>query len=186
MNIPEDKLNLLLKDLKERFTISEEGLKDDTLYIKMANAEVHSAVSHLFNDHGMRHLSMMSYSDWPEGGIMELYYILFSYSSRVTVILCTELLRDNPSFPTMKHMFPQAETYEIEFNEMAGISFDGNDRMGEDFILEDWEGPPPMRRDFNTKKYVDENYMFRSGREDAVKVREEIRRLTGETGGLDD
>lgn len=185
MNNMHEEYKSVLNDLKAKFKVYDENISD-SLSIRLENSEVHSAVQHLYSARGYRHLSMMSYSDWPENDLIELYYILFSYSNRTTVIICTELDREKPVFPTMKGLFPQAETFEIEFNEMMGIDFDGNDRMGEDFILEDWDGPPPMRRDFDTKKYVDENYMFRSGREDAVDVREEIRKLTGESGGLDD
>jgi NADH:ubiquinone oxidoreductase subunit C len=62
---------------------------------------------------------------------------------------------------------------------MYGIDFEGNDRLGE-FILEDWDDMPPMRRDFDTVKYAGEHYYKRPGREDAQDVRETISKHSGE------
>jgi hypothetical protein len=50
----------------------------------------------------------------------------------------------------------------------------------EEFLLEDWEGPPPMRRDFDTEAYAADTYWERPGREDAQDVRETIEKRTGE------
>ena len=56
---------------------------------------------------------------------------------------------------------------------MYGITFNG--LVGEEeFILEDWEGMPPMRRDFNTAEFVKDAFFERPGREDAQDVREAI------------
>ena len=73
----------------------------------------------------------------------------------------------------------QANTYEREIKEMYGIEFPGLEAP-KDFLLEDWTGMPPMRRDFDTASYAKDTFYNRPGREDARDVREEIARRSGE------
>ena len=125
------------------------------------------------------HLAHFSCVDWIEENKFELVYILWSYEEGVSIILKTKINRENPKFVSLRNLWPQAETYEREIHEMYGIYFEGNDRLGE-FILEDWEDIPPMRRDFDTVKYASEHYFTRPGREDAQDVRETIAKHSGE------
>ncbi|MFO8062985.1 MAG: NADH-quinone oxidoreductase subunit C [bacterium] len=179
-------LNYLAETIESRFAGDNYTVRGDILSFNTDRSKVFNVIDYLYNNEGFRHLSMMSYSDWPEKNIIKLYYVVYSYTSQNTVIVSTELNREKPEIVTMKDIFEQAETYEVEFNEMMGIVFDGNSRMGEEFILEGWQGPPPMRRDFDTARYADEQFMFRPGREDGVDVREHIREITGERGGMDE
>ena len=179
-------LNNLSDSIAGKFAGDNYTVKGDILSFTVNSSEVFNVIDYLYNNEGYRHLSMMSYSDWPEKDMIKLYYIVYSYTDQKTVIVATELNREKPEIVTIKDIFEQAETYEVEFNEMMGIVFNGNSRMGEEFILEGWQGPPPMRRDFDTAQYADEEFMFRPGREDGVDVREHIREITGETGGFDD
>ena len=61
-------------------------------------------------------------------------------------------------------LWPEAVTYEQEFNEMYGITFPGSPRQGVEFMLEGWTDMPPMRRDFDTVEYCERTYEFRPGR----------------------
>ncbi|MEN8192807.1 MAG: NADH-quinone oxidoreductase subunit C, partial [Bacteroidota bacterium] len=124
-------------------------------------------------------LSHMSCVDWIEDNEFELVFILWSYELQIQIIAKTRINRSDAKFVSLKNYWPQAETYEREIHEMYGIDFEGNDRLGE-FILEDWEGTPPMRRDFDTIKYSQETYYQRPGREDAQNVRETITKHSGE------
>ena len=183
--------NMELKALKNNFSkifnVQYASFKDnETLSIKIPSNETLNAIDYLYNKESYKHLSMMSYIDKPKDNIIELIYILYSYTDHTTIILIIDLNRENPKFVTLKNIFPQAETFEIEFNEMMGIVFEGNNRMGEEFILEGWDGPPPMRKDFDTLEFVNDNYMFRSGRENSINVRDHIKNITGEKGALDD
>jgi len=110
-----------------------------------------------FKESGFRHFVALSCVDWIKDGNLELIYHLFSYETREDVFLSIYLPRDNAKYKTLRHIFPQLETYEREIHEMFGVYFEGNDRLGE-FILEDWEDMPPMRKDFDTVKYAREKY----------------------------
>ena len=47
---------------------------------------------------------------------------------------------------------------------MFGVEFQGNPDLSPLF-LEDWEGPPPFRKDFDWRAYVREKY-YREDREE--------------------
>ncbi len=110
-----------------------------------------------FKENGFRHFVALSCIDWIKDEKMELVYHLFSYDEKEDVFLSIYLPRDEPRYKTLRHLFPQIETYEREIHEMFGVEFEGNDRLNE-FILEDWDDMPPMRKDFDTVKYAREKY----------------------------
>jgi NADH-quinone oxidoreductase subunit C len=66
---------------------------------------------------------------------------------------------------TIHDLWPTAATYQRELREMFGIQFPGSPGVNDDFILEGWTGMPPYRRDFDTKRFSEENYNHRPGRE---------------------
>ena len=136
-------------------------------------------LSYLKDYLGFTHLAHYSCVDWIEDGKFELVFLLWNYDKRILLMAKTKIERENPEFVTISHIWPQAETYEREIHEMYGVNFAGNNRLGE-FILEDWEGIPPMRKDFDTVKFAREHFRFRPGREDAQNVRQTIANKSGE------
>ncbi len=137
-------------------------------------------LTHAKNQHNFEHLSHISCVDWLEEGHFELVYILWSYTMEMQLIVKCRIPRHTPQFTSIQNIWEHAGTYEREIHEMYGITFAGNDNLG-DFLLEDWEGPPPMRRDFDTVKYSEENFKDRmDARQDAQNVRETITKRSGE------
>jgi len=106
---------------------------------------------------GFEHLSAISCTDWLEEGQFELVYHLWSYRDKIHVMLKTRLPRENPQIVTASPVFPHAQTYEREIHEMYGVRFEGNPRLTP-LLLDHWQGPPPMRRDFDTRQYVQDTF----------------------------
>ncbi|MCD6380819.1 MAG: NADH-quinone oxidoreductase subunit C, partial [Candidatus Odinarchaeota archaeon] len=50
-------------------------------------------------------------------------------------------------------IWPNAEMHEREVWELFGIYFKGN-HMLKPLFMEDWSGPPPLRKDFDLHGYV--------------------------------
>ena len=111
----------------------------------------------LLKAHGFDHLSAICCTDWLEEDQFELVYHLWSYKDKIHVMLKTRLPRANPQAVTAMPVFQHAQTYEREIHEMYGVHFEGNPRLTP-FLLDHWQGPPPMRRDFNTRSYVKDKY----------------------------
>ena len=93
-------------------------------------------LSHAKNQHNFEHLTHISCVDWIEDGHFELVYILWSYTSKMQLLVKCRIPRHEPDFTTIGHIWDHARTYEREIHEMYGVNFAGNDQMGE-FILED-------------------------------------------------
>ncbi len=140
---------------------------------------VPSILFYLKDEMGFKHLSHITCVDWLEEGEFELIFIVWSPVDKIKVFVRTRLDRENPVMDNIDMIWRQAHTYEREFREMFGIQFTGLEAP-QDFLLEDWDGPPPMRRDFHTEDYASETFFERPGREDAGDVREEIIKRSGE------
>jgi len=111
----------------------------------------------LLKARGFEHLSAISCTDWLEEGEFELVYHLWSYRDKIHVMLKTRLPRANPQTVTASPVFQHAQTYEREIHEMYGVHFEGNPRLTP-LLLDHWQGPPPMRRDFDTRQYVQDTF----------------------------
>lgn len=132
-----------------------------------------SVLVHAKNVLGFKALSHISCVDWIEDDHFEMVYILWHPEQKIQLLIKTLISRENPVMENIDTIWRQANTYQREFREMFGIEFPGF--VGEkEFILEDWDDMPPMRRDFDTKEFVKEAYFLRPGREDAKDVRSTI------------
>lgn len=109
---------------------------------------------------GFNHLALISCVDWIEEGEFELVYIISSYSpkkQKLHLILKTRISRKNPELGTVTPVFENAEPYERELHELFGINFKGHPRLEHLLLDRDYE-IPPFRKNFNTRKYVEETF----------------------------
>jgi NADH-quinone oxidoreductase subunit C len=115
---------------------------------------------------GFNHLTLVSCVDWIEEEEFELIYILSPYMAdnetytdegKLHVILKTRISREKPVFQTVTPIFPNAEPYERELHELFGVDFQGHKRLIP-LLLEGEHRIPPFRKDFDTRKYVEEVY----------------------------
>lgn len=111
----------------------------------------------LLKSEGFEHLSMISCVDWIEEGELELVYHLWSYQEKIHAMVKTRIGRKQPNFLSVIPIFPNAQTYERELHEMFGIHFQGNPRLIP-LLLDHWRASPPMRKDFDLRRYVEENF----------------------------
>ncbi len=175
-----DKEQKLVQLLEQTFKkLSGKVVRQRRVTVSVEKELVPSVLSYAKSQLGYIHLSHMSCVDWPENNNFEIIYILWSPADKVQLFIKTLINRENPEIDNVDMIWKHANTYEREIREMYGIQFNG--LVGaQEFILEDWDDMPPMRRDFDTVEYVDDNYTFRPGREDAGDVREEIVKRSGE------
>jgi len=175
-----EKENKLTEQIKKTFHTAEVKIKrEKRISVQLRPDLVPPFLSYAKEYLEFKHLSHISCVDWLEDNQLELVFILWNYDLQVQIIAKTRIERENAQFVSIKKFWNQADTYEREIHEMYGVDFEGNDNLGE-FILEDWEGKPPMLRDFDTRKYSRETYFQRPGREDAQSVRETITKHSGE------
>ena len=131
-------------------------LRKGQLSMKVPAEKGHEAAEFL-KKNGFTHLASIEYVDWIKENEFELVYNLFSYVRKMTIFLKVRIPRDKPIYRTFMDIWPVAMTHEREAHEMMGIVFEGNPNLTP-FILEDWKEIPPMRKDFDARKFVKEHY----------------------------
>lgn len=112
------------------------------------------------------HLALVSCVDRIDENLLELIYIVSPYmqtdesyteEEKVNLILKTTLPRENPQIGTAIEIFETAEPYERELHEMFGIEFTGHPRLTPLFLEREYD-IPPLRKDFDTRAYVEERF----------------------------
>jgi NADH-quinone oxidoreductase subunit C len=122
------------------------------------------AVLGFLKDKGFDHLALVSCVDWIEEKEFELVYILTGYMQgdekytdreRLHLIVKTRISRQSPRLETATGIFLNAEPYEREIHELFGVKFEGHKRLTPLFLERQYK-IPPFRKDFDTRKYVQE------------------------------
>ncbi len=122
-------------------------------------AESVPAVVHYLKERGFDHLTMVSCVDRPDDGELEVVYILSSYTNdpRLHVIVKARVPREGGGLGTVIGVFPNAEPYEREIHELFGANFEGHGRLIPLFLEREY-AIPPFRKDFDSRKYVEETF----------------------------
>ena len=155
----------IVKELDNRFgVLSSREQRPDLGAIEIAAKDVVAALEWLKRHGGYIHLTHFSVVDWIEENQFQLVYLVTDPDAHHTLMVSARIDREAAKAETIHTLWPEAVTYEQEFNEMYGIDFPDSPRQGVEFLLEGWTAMPPMRRDFDTVKYCEETYDFRPGR----------------------
>ena len=159
-----------MKDLTDRlgglFALGDITLKrDDLAFVSVAPDLLRAVITHLRDVEGFTHLVLLTAVDWIEGGQFQLTYLVHNRLQARDIGLRVFIDREAATMEAIHDLWPTAATYQRELKEMFGIDFPGSPRIDEEFILEGWTDIPPYRRDFDTKKYAEETFAHRPGRQ---------------------
>jgi len=158
-------MNEMLERLKRDFSVrdvTECPPRMTTLKVDKHNAE--RFIRELRDRENYTHLNFMTCIDYIEDGIFTLVYMLHNYDKKHSLGVHVDISRDHAEMVSIHTLWAQAWTYQRELREMYGIRFPGSPRLDEDFCLEGWDQIPPMRREFDTKKFSQERFGHREGR----------------------
>jgi len=95
--------------------------------------------------------------DYPDKGVIELYYIVENPANASQTWVKTYVRRSNPEIDTVSDIYPLAKYIEREVYEFMGVSFRNNDSLSKWILDGNWEGPPPLRKDVDTAGFVVKN-----------------------------
>ncbi len=156
----------ILEKISKLFPVTDSVFKrEDLLFVTIEKEKAIDLITHLKNTEGFSHFVILSGVDWIEDGVFQLTYILNNPEKKVDLAVRTMIPRDNPKMESAHHLWESIFVYQREIREMLGIEFPGSPGLYENFVLEGWDNIPPMRRDFDTKKYAEETFYPRPGRE---------------------
>lgn len=173
-------IDRVMKELESRFP-SLEMVRElhNYLHVKVKRKSAIEAIMTAKTVSGFNTLQLISAVDRIEDGAFQLTWILENYTHATVLLISALFPRENCSVPSLSHVWPAASAFERELFEMYGISFPGNPREGEEFILEGWKEIPPMRRDFDTEEYSMRLFGERQPREH-IDPRQYIGEIVGE------
>ncbi len=155
----------ILKRLDQHFLIERvDEQRHNLVFITLKKNVAVEAITYLRDYEGFRHLVMISAVDYIERNVFQLTYLLHNYGLHVDIGVRVEIDRDRPQMDSIHHLWAAAGVYQRELYEMFGIEFPGSPHVTEPMILEGWDNIPPMRKEFDTKKYAEETYFPREGR----------------------
>ncbi|MGB9659795.1 MAG: NADH-quinone oxidoreductase subunit C, partial [Nitrososphaerales archaeon] len=112
-------------------------------------------------------IASVSGVDYIDMNEFEVIYNVWSIDKKVLIGLRTKIPRDNPTLKSLIGVWEGALYHERETWEMFGIKFEGHPNLSLLLLPEDWDGPPPLRKDFLLPETPQE------------KLEEKIKRLGG-------
>ena len=103
------------------------------------------------------HLSAITCVDWMDQGQFELIYHVWSYEMQSLVSAHTRIPRDPGVYISVYDIYNLSVFFKRDIHEMFGVYFEGSPDMSK-FILTEWDGPPPMRKDFDSEAWVNQHF----------------------------
>ena len=162
-------MNNLINKLKTDLGLNNIEQQNKNLYLADTDAKkiVH-VMTALKNYYDFSHLVLITAVDWLENNKFQLSYIVHNRKENIDLCIRVYIDRDKAVMDSVHFLWPAVKTYQRELKEMFGIDFPFSPGVNDEFILEGWDyenNLPPYRRDFDTKKYSEETYFERPGRE---------------------
>ncbi len=143
--------------LKDQFKQSILPLTDEETATFLIDSGVVADVASELKTKGFDHLSDVTVVDYIDEGEFEVIYHLWSHGNRQRLIIKTRIPREKAVIASLAPVWTSAHMHERECHEMFGIEFEGHDDLTP-LLLEDWEEMPPLRKDFDSRKYVLEKF----------------------------
>jgi len=140
------------KSLKELAT--EIIAKDEVIVIQVNSEKLLEAAKRL-KEMGFDHVKSVTATDFPQDNLFEITYHASSLGdldlAKVIVALKTKIPSDDPRLPSLVDIWPSSKYLEREEFEMLGITFERHPELEKLLLPYDYEGPPPLRKEFKVK-----------------------------------
>ena len=104
---------------------------------------------------GFDHVKSVTAVDLPQETRIEVVYHISSFLNgelaKVIFELRTSLDRQDPKIASVVGIWPSAEYPERETLDLMGVTFEGLPQKDRLFLMDNFEGGPPLRKDFKLK-----------------------------------
>ena len=152
--LSEDKVLKSINEALKDLGVTASRGKDGTINIPVPVEKLVEAAEKL-KKLGFDHVKSVCAIDYMKEGFFEVVYHVSSFSNlelaKYIIALRTKVPRDNPKLPSLVKIWPSALFLEREQYDLLGVIFEGHPRLERLLLPEDWEGPPPLRKDFKIK-----------------------------------
>jgi NADH-quinone oxidoreductase subunit C len=104
---------------------------------------------------GFDHVKSVTAIDLPQESKIDVVYHISSFLNlelaKFILEIRTSLDRQNPKMPSLIPLWPSAEYPERETLDLMGVTFEGMPEKERLFLMDNFEGGPPLRKDFKLK-----------------------------------
>lgn len=141
----------VVESVKTRFPkdiIEAKVQRKNRVSISVRSDRIYDIGLFLRDELGFDHITSVSGVDYIDTNEFEVIYTVWSIDKKVLVSLRTKIPRDNPIIKSLINVWEGALYHERETWEMFGIKFEGHPNLSLLLLPEDWDGPPPLRKDF--------------------------------------
>ena len=147
---PEQRISVAIKEQLGNAIESVAALDKGRISV-VARKEVARDVAEWLQRFGFDHALAVSGVDHPWENHLDVVYFLSSYShdnlKHIVVLLKIHLERENPSLPSLTPIWESANLFERETYEMFGVNFEGHPNLQKLLLQDNWDGPPPLKKD---------------------------------------
>jgi NADH:ubiquinone oxidoreductase subunit C len=154
MSLSHEREDALAKNLKETFPTDVKDtniIRRGRLEVTVAPDKIREVAIHLRDKLGFDHPNGVSAVDYNRESRFEIVYHISSIGIKEMRDLVLDLKesvpRNAPKVGSLVSVWSGVENYERESFEMFGIVFEGHPRLEKLFLTDNWDGPPPLRKD---------------------------------------
>jgi len=154
LSLSQEREENLIKTIRESFPaeIKESTiLRRSRISITVAPEKITDVAMFLRDKLGYDHPSGVSAVDYNREARFEIVYHLSSIRTPeqgdIIINLKESVPRNNPRAISLVKVWPGVENYERESIEMFGLQFEGHPRPEKLFLYDNWDGPPPLRKE---------------------------------------
>jgi NADH:ubiquinone oxidoreductase subunit C len=154
MSLSHEREDNLTKTIKENFPADVKEattVRRSRINVTVAPEKITDIAIFLRDKLGYDHPSGVSAVDYNREARFEIVYHLSTIQNPdqqdIIINLKTSVPRNNPRATSLVKVWPGVENYERESQEMFGIQFEGHPRPEKLFLNDNWDGPPPMRKE---------------------------------------
>jgi NADH:ubiquinone oxidoreductase subunit C len=153
MSLSQDRENRLIQTLKQSFPNDVKDarvVRRSRVEVTVVPERIVDIAIFLRDTLGFDHPDGVSAVDYNREARFEIIYHLSSIQNHqrdVLVNLKESVPRNTPKATSLVKVWPGVENFERESIEMFGMQFDGHPRPEKLFLNDNWDGPPPMRKE---------------------------------------
>ena len=154
MTLPQTREDILIAALRENFPNDLKDAKTprrSRVDILVAPEKIVSIATFLRDKLGFDYPNGVSAVDYNREQRFEIIYHLSSVRNRdqrdILLNLKESVPRNQAKATSLVNVWPGVENYERESYEMFGIQFEGHPRLEKLFLNDNWDGPPPLRKE---------------------------------------
>ena len=154
MSLPQAREDSIIGVLKENFPSDIKDartVRRSRLDVMVVAEKIVDIAIFLRDRLGFDHPNGVSAVDYNREARFEIVYHLSSVKNRdqrdILLNLRESIPRNTARATSLVKVWPGVENYERESYEMFGIQFEGHPRLEKLFLNDNWDGPPPLRKE---------------------------------------